>query len=513
LALGLLPSAVLGQWVARSIPPNSSPATDNSAASNPASNPATDNSVADASSGWRPCPVSKPSEEKTEEKSEEKKGCRTVSYDDVAVFQLKAPTETVVRMPDEGSEEIPVPSPMAGLPPRSVGPYVAGDSSYEDDGLLQPYDDVGTWQNPYAGQPNSANRELLLDRLWLRSEYLFWWTRGPRLPVLATTSPSGTLPQNSGILGRHDTEILLGNQQIMTESRSGGRFTVGYLLSDWAGLAVEANYFFLGTAACNFEAGTANLPIIARPYYDLHSPAESSLLVSHPAYLNGSIQARATTDLQGAEALLRKIIWQGSGERFDLLVGYRFSRLDDGLQIGQSSRWTVAHTPNPANTIEDRLDSFSTENQFHGGDLGLSYRARTGMWTLEILGKVGLGSTNSRVIVDGSMVRTSSNGNSATFSGGMLAQDTNIGTYVQDRFSVIPELGVTVGCSVTPQIRLSAGYTFMYWNNILRAGDQIDSGLSQLPPSAPTGVHRPIVPMRQADFWAQGLRFGFDYVF
>jgi hypothetical protein len=104
-------------------------------------------------------------------------------------------------------------------------------------------------------------------------------------------------------------------------------------------------------------------------------------------------------------------------------------------------------------------------------------------------------------------------GRSATFEGGLLAQETNIGTFQQDRFSVVPEVGVTLGCNLTRQLRATVGYTFVYWNNVLRSGDQIDRSLSQLPPEPPTGDHRPSVPMNVTDFWAQGMTFGLDYCF
>ena len=103
--------------------------------------------------------------------------------------------------------------------------------------------------------------------------------------------------------------------------------------------------------------------------------------------------------------------------------------------------------------------------------------------------------------VDGATVTTLPDGRSATFVGGLLAQETNIGTFEQNQFAVIPEFGLTVGCNLTRRLRATFGYTFIYWNNVLRAGDQIDRSLSQLPPEPPTGDHRPVVLMRSTDFW------------
>ena len=252
---------------------------------------------------------------------------------------------------------------------------------------------------------------------------------------------------------------------------------------------------------------------IARPYYDLGINPESALLVYHPDFLAESVSVDTTTDFQGAEVLLRKTVWQGYCDRFDFLLGYRFARLDDGLDIRQFSQWTTAQGIIPPGTTKDLFDSFDTENQFNGGELGLSYRGRINQWSLEILGKVALGNTSSQVRVDGAAVTTLPDGRSATFAGGLLAQETNIGSFQQNQFSVIPEFGVTLGYNLTRQLRATFGYTFIYWNNVLRSGDQIDRALSQLPPEPPTGDRRPVVLMKDTDFWAQGMRFGLDYCF
>jgi hypothetical protein len=380
-------------------------------------------------------------------------------------------------------------------------------------GLSAPCDDQDGWCNPYSGCEDFNSGRPFGGRLWGRAEYLLWWTRGSSLPPLVTTSPVGTLPQDSGILGQPGTTVLFGDGQVMTDARSGGRFTIGYLLIPCASLGIEGNYLFLGTAASHYLADNTTIPILARPYYDLGINAESALLVSHPDFLSGTVSVDATTSFQGAEANLRKTVWQGYCERFDFLLGYRFAKLDDGLEIGQFSQWTQAQGIIPAGTTKELFDSFDASNQFNGGQLGLAYRGRLDRWSLEILGKVALGSTASTVQVAGSTVTTLPNGRSATFVGGLLAQETNIGTYRQSQFSVIPEFGVNVGWNLTPRLRGTLGYTFIYWNNVLRAGDQIDRSLSQLPPEPPTGDHRPAVPMKSTDFWAQGLQAGVDYCF
>ena len=129
--------------------------------------------------------------------------------------------------------------------------------------------------------------------------------------------------------------------------------------------------------------------------------------------------------------------------------------------------------------------------------------------------KLGLGSTNSHVLIDGSTIITEPTQNPATYRGGVLALPTNMGNYQQNQFSMIPELGVTIGCELTCRLRVTAGYTFIYWSKVARPGDQIDTNenRSQVPPGTLVGAPFPQFKFTTTDFWAQGLNLGMDYRF
>ena len=67
---------------------------------------------------------------------------------------------------------------------------------------------------------------------------------------------------------------------------------------------------------------------------------------------------------------------------------------------------------------------------------------------------------------------------------------------------------------VAPSIRIHAGYSFLYWTNVARAGDQIDLNVDarQLPTRAGPGVGvQPAFVLRTNDFWAQGVNFGVQF--
>ena len=92
-----------------------------------------------------------------------------------------------------------------------------------------------------------------------------------------------------------------------------------------------------------------------------------------------------------------------------------------------------------------------------------------------------------------------------------------MGTHDSQQFSVMPEIGFTLGYDLTPRLKATAGYTLLYWSNVARPGDQIDLNVDsgQLPSGTPQPgpFSRPEFTLHTSDFWAQGLNLGLDYRF
>lgn len=351
------------------------------------------------------------------------------------------------------------------------------------------------------------------DRLWVRTEALLWWPKGTGLPPLVTTSPAGTTPSNSGILGQAGTATLFGDGRVNDSAASGGRFTIGCWLTPCQDVGVEANYLFLGGAATHYQADSSTMPILARPYINTNTGNQTAFLVAHPDYLAGSVTIDVTTSFQASEVVLRRLFFDECGEKVTFLVGYRFAQLDDDLAIEQASRWTVRQGQILAGTTKNLSDVFGVANDFQGGEIGLAYQERVGRWSLDSWVKLGLGNTHSSVAITGQTVTTVPSGQSSTYTGGLLAQETNIGRYTHDEFSMLPEFGVTLGYDITCQLHATVGYTFLYWTKITRAADQVNLGASQLPPESPTGSRQPQFPFATSDFWAQGMNIGLEYKF
>src|SRR5262249_45425758 len=151
-----------------------------------------------------------------------------------------------------------------------------------------------------------------------------------QVPPLVTASPASS----AGILGNPGTVVLFGGEAIDNEERSGGRFTAGFWLNCEQTVGIEGSYFFLGSRSVNFLAGTPSngAPItIARPFFNALTGAEDSQLVSQPGQLTGTVATSLSSRLQGAELNGICNLCCGCNGRVDLLAGFRWLELDEGL--------------------------------------------------------------------------------------------------------------------------------------------------------------------------------------
>ena len=383
---------------------------------------------------------------------------------------------------------------------------------YSTDGYSAQWETQNDW-NSYSYGPAVPWYPRLHNHLWVRSEYLLWWTQGSHLPPLVTTSSAGTDISEAGVLGQSTTSILFGNGTVNTDATSGMRILFGYWFDDCQSLGVEASYVGLGRETARFAASSPSTSIIARPFYDTQFSTQSAMLAAFPDYLEGTVDCNLTSEFQAIEVLLRRNMFRGNRNRLDLLLGWRFARLDESLRINQYSEWPEAQGPIAAGTTKSIYDMFDAQNQFNGAELGVMYRKYAGRWSWETVMKLGLGCTHSRMLIDGMTTTTVPNVGTDTDTGGLLAQETNIGQYSHDRFAVVPELGVTLSYALTNRLHATFGYTFLYWSKVARPADQLDTNASQLPPERITGSQQPAFQFITSDYWAQGMNFGLEYCF
>jgi len=340
---------------------------------------------------------------------------------------------------------------------------------------------------------------------WFRGEYLLWWIDEMDTPPLVTSSPEGTPQGVAGVLGEPTTNILFGGGQLDSQSRSGARFTLGHAFGDgcWA---IEGSYLFLARRSHDFSATSQGDPVLARPFFNVETGLNDAFLIAFDDLIEGTVAVDASTRLDSGEIYLRRTISQGCGVQWDVLAGYRYGRLEDDLQISSDTLDTGGAAPG---TTIDLVDRFSSTNDFNGAQVGTMLTYRRCCWTLELLAKLAVGNTHTQVTIDGSTVTTDIEGATTTDPFGLLARPTNIGVFEQNDFSVMPELGATLGYDITKCLKATVGYRLLYWSKVGRAGDQIDLDLNLSEPLV--GTPRPVYDFTSNDFWAHGLNFGLEY--
>ncbi len=416
------------------------------------------------------------------------------------------------------------PAPSGGSAPEEVEPVPMSGESYDDPSgqyiLGDGYEE--SWGGP-MGEPDVCCSGWgpcrrwgpcggcggccgggLQPNFWGRAEYLAWWVRGAHVPALLTTSPTGTSVGQAGVLP--DATVLFGNQQINTKARSGGRFTLGYWFDPCEQLGIEDTFFFIGGSHQGYSASSTGSPILARPFFDTSTQAQNADLLAFPAVVTGSINITSARTIASNEINIRRGLYNDGWRRFDVLVGYRYFRLSDGLNI----RTNTTSLQTSPGTQFDINDSFNTVNNFNGGQLALNMQYNRGLWTLDLLGKVAIGGVSQRALVNGSTVTVDTNGSTTTATGGVLALPSNIGNHKQTTFGVLPEFDINLRYQWTPLWRLNIGYTFMALTNVLRAGDQISLNVdpAQFPPGT-TGTF-PVYAFNQSDVWLQGINVGLE---
>jgi hypothetical protein len=344
---------------------------------------------------------------------------------------------------------------------------------------------------------------------WGGVEYTQAWAKGRSIPVLAVTGDSLTTLNQE----------LFGGERIGNDTQSGGRFTAGLWLDPCQTIGIGTRLFGLEGDSTGFHQDSRDLPsgLLGIPYFDLLSQSEDAIMIGrgNPGQLEGTLGVRTAQDVLTAEAFLRTLLARGHGYRLDLIGGYHYSHIRDGLQIMGNSVVPDTATGSllPDGSTISLMDHFDARNNFHGGELGMLGELRHGRWRVRTLGKVSLGNMRQTVTVSGQTTITVPEPNAAVAvdPNGLFAQASNSGTFSRDETAFIPEASLTLGYLVTNHLELSVGYSFIYWSDVVLAGEQIDRVVDLTAAGGgPVGT-RPAMDFRQTDFWVQGVNIGMNW--
>jgi hypothetical protein len=397
-----------------------------------------------------------------------------------------------VAQPPESQPPTPLPPTVEQRIEPTPNANSVGEVLSVDPGAVPP---SNQWIDRHQGPPEAG---------WFYAGYKYMWFENGPLAIPLAVSQGVTLTDccldfgtftggqfNGGLwLDRcHTTGIYFGG--FMTEQRA----TISEFVSDGAGS-----------------------PQITRPFFNVVPPMPSALVVSSPGTFAGAIVSDASAQLAGGQLGFAKNLYYTENYTVNLLFGFRYLDLDEDLSIVQSSTRidggtiSVGGIPATGVVIEDR---FHTRNQFYGGQVGGSAEYRWGPVVAGAWYLVALGTNQELVEIAGQSTAIGGVGG-AVPSGFLALQGANVGRNTQSRFAVVPEVGVTLGWQVSQSLRFTAGYDFLYINDVARPGTQIDPAINQrLVPISPAfgSTSGPTFPVRTAadeSFYAHGVTFGVE---
>jgi hypothetical protein len=364
-----------------------------------------------------------------------------------------------------------------------------------------------------------------VPRFWFRTEYLLWWNKtGPLSePLVTLGSPSDAIP---GALGQPGTQVIYGGDGINFRTLSGMRFETGLWLNADQTVALESGLFTVGGRAARFSAfsdGFGN-PVVARPIFNAQLGIEDSYLDSVPGTLSGGAIVTSLSQLFSWDINTAVNFTATDQFRWDGLIGFRYLNLFESLRIedqlfplANNALTFLGQPVDPSSSVTD-VDRFRTSNNFYGGQLGTRLTWMFDRWVIGATAKVAMGDSQETAVIRGSTAMFAPNGAVTWIPGGILATTANIGNYHRNAFAVVPETGINLGYHITPRITARVGYTFVYWSNVLRPGNQLSRVVSpNLVPTDPNfgaaGPNSPSYQFHASSYWAQGLNFGLDFNF
>ena len=378
---------------------------------------------------------------------------------------------------------------------------------------------------PLPGLSDPCSCGKLGPRFWVSSEYLLWWVKkGPVDAPLLTFNPSnGT----AAALTDPGTQVLLGpgGQGLSYGGFSGGRVTAGGWLDSCEQIGLEASGFLLERRPFTLLASSSAPPRLGNPVnftvpFGGLTPGEAAFTNGNGAAIPEIATVQSSSQLWGAE--VNGLLNLTSSDRWHihLLAGLRY------LDLAENLRLTENFSDVTTSGSEILFDSFQTRNQFYGGQVGTRIGFTFRKLSAELTTLLALGENHEVLSINGSTTVT--NGAfgfpTGTFPGGVYADVSNIGRFNRDVFSVVPEARLQLGYDVTSRLRALVGYNFLYVNNVMRPGNQVDRNLNAnqnyagnfavgTTPVFNTPPNQPGPLLQRSDFWAQGVSFGLEFRF
>jgi len=428
-----------------------------------------------------------------------------------------------------------LPQPMIALP---APPIV--QKAGEPQPTFSPVDLNAAYQDPFL-PPDQEITSYIEDmpqassgpRLWITADYLMWWTkRGPQPDPLVVTGPeTDPFP---GALDQPGTRVLYGGQGFDYNPFSGFRTSVGFWCGGDNRLGFEFNGFILEQKSTQFRAGgnAQGQPFLARPFNNAQTGNENVFFTSQnfadptrSAFMRGSIDVTSNSKMWNWELNTLFTGYRDERMAVSLIGGFRSVVLRERLAISEELQNLLPDTGGvvfrgiPVDPTQRVLtfDKFNAENAFFGGQLGTRIHLQAGRWAIDMTGKAAIGTMQQLVNVEGlTAIDGPNNRVGLTAPGGVYALPSNMGRHYRERLGFVPEGNVDLSYTLSQNLIVKAGYSFLWINSVARPGNQIDRTVdpAQVPSDAsfgqPGGPPRPFFPFYTESFWAQGLNLSLE---
>jgi hypothetical protein len=332
----------------------------------------------------------------------------------------------------------------------------------------------------------------------IRAEVPLYWRRAAGPPPLVSTA---ALPGG---------QVLLGNGPLNDEATAGFRLNLSAPITSDGRYGLLFRYWTAGEQDDTFNFSSADFPTLARPFLNTTNNAagvQDTNIIGQNNATNentGNVAVRARSELDGFNIFLRRLMYRDRFSKVEWLYGYQ--RLNIGEELSINSNSTVIRNPDPL-LIGSSIavsDNFVTENTFNGVVYGLMASREVGRFKFESTARLGLGNLQRRVDINGSSV---TGGVNQTFQG-LLARDTNTGSFKDDTFIVLPEFGISAAYQIRPGLDFNVGYNYMLVPKVAQASRQIDKDLAVSFSNTATAPSR---DFEERDYWINSLGLGLQW--
>jgi hypothetical protein len=347
------------------------------------------------------------------------------------------------------------------------------------------------------------------ERVYVDAEYLLWWLKHEGVPPLIGSAAAADVAGGQSVPVSEIHQLFGGEHPINFGAFSGGRFLGGLWLDPESHIAIEGGGFFLDRREKQFGASTPGDPVIGGLFNDATNGDLTILTPTDPTNATESATGTASERLYGAEGNVRYRLAYFGQSTLDVFAGYRYMDIASNLSYGTTTDFE-------GEGVRVRTNQFDANTRFSGGQIGGRLDLHRDAWTLDLQGKLGIGTVHEVVDINGQTVDTLVDGTVFTYPGGILALPSNIGHYSRSRFALLPEMTVNMGYQFNRYVRAFVGFNWLELTLATRVSDAIDATVNSasipgVTVNNPQTINRPTFHFTDSDFWALGMNFGLEF--